>query len=199
MRLLPIVEGDGDKAAVPLLLRDMLAERHDIHDWKILKPHVRGELPTVRKNFDNNFKAAIKENAAILWILDFDCDDCECVKKEADDLLARANEIYQDWPIEIAFMVQEYETLFLSNETATRSVLKSIPAVTEFPENPESIRGAKEWLSAAMPKGFSYKPTVHQPKITAALNLNHLLEHSPSYTHLDRALARLVEKMHHTE
>ncbi|MBI3480555.1 MAG: DUF4276 family protein [Nitrosomonadales bacterium] len=195
MRLLPIVEGDGDKAALPLLLRRMLAERHGIHDCKILKPHVRGELPSVRKNFENNFKAAIKESAAILWILDFDCDDCQCVMKEADALLVRAHEIYPDWPIEIAFMVQEYETLFLSDKTATRSVLKSIPADTDFPADPESVRGAKEWLSKAMPKGVTYKETVHQAKITATLNFDHLIGHSPSFAHLDRALARLVEKM----
>jgi hypothetical protein len=196
MRLLPIVEGDGDKAAVPLLLRRMLAERHGIHDCKILNAQKRGEYPSVRKNFDNGFKMAIKENAAILWILDFDCDDCKCVKKEADALIVRANQLYRGWPIEIAFMVQEYETLFLSDKTATRSVLKAIPAETDFPADPESIRGAKEWLSNAMPKGVSYKETVHQSKITAALNFDHLIEHSPSFAHIDRALARLVGKMH---
>ena len=199
MRLLPIVEGDGDKMAVPLLLRRMLAERHGIHNCKILKPHVRGDLPTVRKNFENNFKAALKENAAILWILDFDCDDCKCVKKEADALLARANEIHPKWPIEIAFMVQEYETLFLSDKIATRSVLKSIPADIDFPADPESIRGAKEWLSRAMPKGVTYKETIHQAKNTSALNFDHLLNHSPSFIHLDRALTRIIEKMQSSE
>jgi hypothetical protein len=132
-------------------------------------------------------------------MLDFDCNDCKCVKKEAEVLLARANKIYKDWPIEIAFMVQEYETLFLCDANATRSILKNIPASTKFPVNPESVRGAKEWLSAAMPKGFAYKPTVHQAKITAHLDFDHLANHSPSFAHLDCVLARLITKMRSIE
>ena len=192
MRLLPIVEGDGDKIAVPLLLRRMLEERHGIFNCKILKPHVRGELPVVRRNFENWFKVAIKENAAILWVLDFDCNDCDCVKIESDSLKERAQAIHADWPIEVAFMVKEFETLFLCDAVSTRTVLRSIPASTAFPDNAETVRGAKEWLSNAMPKGIAYKTMTHQARVSAALNLNFLAEHSPSFAHLDRALKRLL-------
>lgn len=195
MRLLPIVEGDGDKIAVPLLLRRMLEERHEIFDCKILKPHMRGELPLVRRNFENWFKVAIKENAAILWVLDFDCDDCDCVKTESESLKERAQAIRADWPIEVAFMVKEFETLFLCDAASSRIALKSIPASTAFPDDAETVRGAKEWLSNAMPKGIAYKPTTHQAKVSAALNLDFLAEHSPSFAHLDRALQRLVTQI----
>lgn len=194
-RLLPIVEGDGDKTAVPLLLRRMLHERYGIFDCNVLTPHVRGELPAVRRNFENWFKVAIKENAAILWVLDFDCDDCDCVKLESDKLRQHAHAIHNNWPFEVAFMVKEFETLFLCDAESTRSVFRSIPAHMDFPTNPETIRGAKEWLSNAMPKGVSYKPTVHQGKVSAALNLNTLAENSPSFIHLDHALQRLIARM----
>lgn len=194
MRLLPIVEGDGDKAAVPLLLRRMLQERHEIFDHKVLTPHVRGDLPSIRQNFDKSFKFALKEQAAILLLVDFDCDDCDCVKAASDELKARANEIHAGWPFEVAFMVKEFETLFLCDTESTRSVLKAIPAATHFPANAETVRGAKEWLSSAMPKGISYKPTTHQAKICAALNFDFLLTNSPSFAHLDRALTRLVNQ-----
>ncbi|HEX5337065.1 MAG TPA: DUF4276 family protein [Gallionella sp.] len=194
MKLLPVVEGDGDKAAVPLLLRRMLQERHGIFDCKILTPHVRGDLPGVRRNFENWFKAAIKEQAAILWVLDFDCADCDCVKLEADKLKQRAQEIHAGWPFEVAFMVQEFETLFLCDPESTRSVLKAIPAATVFPSDAETVRGAKEWLSSAMPKGIAYKPMTHQAKISAALRLDILCANSPSFSHLDNALQRLIAK-----
>ncbi len=195
MRLLPVVEGDGDRVAVPLLLRRMLEERHQVFNCKVLTPHVRGELPGVRRNFDNWFKTAIKEQAGILWVLDFDCADCDCVKYEAESLKQRAQEIHADWPFEIAFLVKEFETFFLCDSESTRSVLKAIPAATIFPQDAETVRGAKEWLSGAMPKGVAYKPMTHQAKISAALRLDFLCEHSPSFSHLDNALQRLITRM----
>lgn len=194
MKLLPIVEGDGDKAAVPVLLRRMLQERCGIFDCKVLAPHVRGDLPGVRRNFDNWFKVALKEQAAILWVLDFDCADCDCVKREADLLKQRAQEIHANWPFEVAFMVKEYETLFLCDAQSTQSVLKAIPVATVFPPDAETVRGAKEWLSSAMPKGVAYKPMIHQAKVSAALRLDFLCENSPSFSHLDNALRRLIER-----
>lgn len=194
MRLLPVVEGDGDKVAMPVLLRRMLQERHNVFDCKILTPHVRGDLPGVRRNFDNWFKVALKEKASILWILDFDCADCDCVKYEARLLKQRAQAIHADCPFEIAFLVKEFETLFLCDSESTRTVLKAISATTIFPQDAEAVRGAKEWLSSAMPKGIAYKPMTHQAKISAALNLNFLYENSPSFFHLDNALKRLIAK-----
>ncbi len=43
-RLLPIVEGEGDERAVPVLLRRIL-EHHGRYDVQVLKPQRRGELP----------------------------------------------------------------------------------------------------------------------------------------------------------
>ena len=194
MRLLPVVEGDGDKAAVPVLLRRMLQERHKVFDCKILTPHMRGDLPGVRRNFDIWFKVALKEQASILWILDFDCADCDCVKREAELLKQRAQVIHADWPFEVAFLVKEYETLFLCDSESTRSVLKAIPAATIFPQEADVVRGAKEWLSSALPKGVAYKPTTHQAKISAVLNMDLLFQNSRSFSHLDNALQRLIGK-----
>lgn len=190
-RILPIVEGEGDMEAVPVLLRRIL-EHHRQFDVHVLRPQRRGDLVKVRGNFERFFAAALHEEAAILWIVDYDVAGCDCVANDRQSLLQRADQHRPGWPIEFAFMVQEFETLFLADKAACRSILPRIPDARTFPTNPESIRDAKGWLSQAMPKGFAYKPTVHQAKITNALNLDRLRTASPSFAHLERAVLRLV-------
>lgn len=192
--LLPIVEGHGDIQAVPVLIRRIL-QHHNIFDIEVLNPHKRGDLPKIKANFDNYFKIAIKDKAAIIWIIDFDCATCDCVASESSQLYQRANAIYAGWPFRVAFMVKEFETLFLSEPDATRSILKEIPKKTTFPENPETIRGAKEWLSNAMPSGYAYKETVHQVKLSAVVDLDCLRKSSASYRHLEKSILSLVGTM----
>jgi hypothetical protein len=194
-RLLPIVEGHGEIPAVPILIRNILAAR-GIHDVQPLPAWRHGEYPSVVKNFDNLFLAAIKEKAPILWVMDFDSKDYTCPVQEAQRLLTRAAKLRPGWPLKIAFLVSEYETLFLIDEAATRRVFPDIPAKTPFPENPENIRGAKEWLSKARPSpGSAYKETVHQAKITAQLNIELLRTRSHGFAHLERAIVELANSV----
>lgn len=189
-RILPIVEGDGDLKAVPVLLRNLLTF-HGLHETQILPPHKRGELPKVAARFEDYFHIALKENAAILLVLDFDCEYCDCPFQEAEGLYRRAQAIRGNWPFKIAFLVKEFESLFLAETKAATNVL-SLPPGTKFPDAPETIRDAKGWLSKARPKGSSYKPTVHQAKITAHLNFEKLRETSSDFRHLENALLHLV-------
>ena len=190
MKLLPIVEGHGDLRAVPILIKRILQERK-IYDVQVLAAHRRGEYPSIITNFENLYRAALKEGAAILWVMDFDCKTCICPDEEASKLYLRADAIRPSWPFKVAFIVKEYESLFLADEHATRTVLDRITPKTTFPANPESIRGAKEWLSTAQPKGYAYKETLHQDKITQYLNLEHLRLNSPSFAHFERAVIHL--------
>ena len=181
-RLLPIVEGQGDVKAVSLLIRRIL-EAHEIYEVDILSPHRRGEYPTVAKNFDNFFQAAIKDNAPILWVMDFDSKLYECPVREAQNLLSRAAKLRPGWPLKITFLVKEYETFFLIDEAASRAVFQV----------PEEIRDAKGWISQHRPSGMAYKETVHQEKITARLNLELLRARSPEFAHLERAIVELAQ------
>lgn len=189
-RILPIVEGDGDLKAVPVLLRKLLTW-HGLHETQILPPHKRGELPKVAAGFDNYFRMALKENAAILLVLDFDCEYCTCPYQEAEKLYQRAQAIRSDWPFKIAFLVKEFESLFLAETQAATYVL-ALPPDTEFPNAHETIRDAKGWLSKALPKGSCYKPTVHQEKITARLDFEKLRATSADFRHMEKALLHLA-------
>jgi hypothetical protein len=192
-RLLPIVEGHGEDRAVPLLIRRIL-EAQGIYDVEVLSAQRKGEYPSVARNFDNIFQAATLVKAPILWVMDFDSKDYDCPAKEAQNLQTRAEALRPGWPLKIAFLIKEYETLFLIDEAATRKAFPDIPAKTSFPQEPEKIRGAKEWLSKARPAaGNAYKPMVDQTKITAHLNLDLLREKSADFAHLERSVLKLID------
>ena len=191
-RLLTIVEGDGDVRAAPILIRRIL-EKNGIFDVKLLPAQRRGEYPSVKKHFDTCFMAAIKEISPILWIMDFDSKGYDCPYQEAEQLLSRAQALHPNWPLKIAFLIKEYEVLFLYDEKATRAVFPDIPKQVEFPKNPQEIRGAKEWISDKRPSGMAYKETVHQAKITAHLDLDLLLERSKDFAHIERAVLQLID------
>lgn len=190
--LLLIVEGQGDEKAAPILVRKIL-QQHGHYDVDLRPTQRRGEYPAVAKSFDNFFLAATKERAPILWIMDFDAKGYDCPYREATHLSGRAAQLYPDWPIAFAFLVKEFETLFLHDEAATRTVFTDIPRQVVFPARPEDIRGAKEWLSEKRPKGSAYKESVHQQKIAAHLDIELLRQKSPDFAHLERALLSLID------
>lgn len=191
--LLLIVEGQGDEKAAPKLVHKIL-EQHGHNDVVLRPTQRRGEYPAVIKNFDNYFLAAIKEKAPILWIMDFDAKGYDCPYREASSLIKRAAQLRPGWPIAFAFLVKEFETLFLIDEAATRKVFPDIPADTVFPANPERNKGAKKWITDARPSlGSAYKETVDQAKITKHLNINLLREKSADFAHLERALLKLID------
>ena len=188
--ILPIVEGGGDERAVPALIR-RIAQSHG-KLVQVLKPHRRGDLPKVRKRFSDYLLTAKFENAPILWVMDYDCADCKDVNADIQQLRQLAENAAPGLVVRFAFMVKEYESLFLADERSTRKVLKEIPAAYKFPSNPEGIRGAKEVLSKALPKGLAYKETIHQEKITAHLDCDHLRQVSPSFQRFEAALLDLL-------
>lgn len=191
-RLLPIVEGEGDERAVPELLRRIL-HHHERFDVEVLKPHRRGELPKVKANFSRFFQTALLEDASVICVLDYDCTTCDDAERDEQELRTLAKGVNAQAGFEACLIVKEFESLFLCDPVATRAALPLIDAKLDFPAKPESVRDAKGWLSEAQPKGAAYKPTAHQAKIVSYLNLDHLLEQSPSYRRLSRAVLRLTE------
>nr|WP_315465702.1 DUF4276 family protein [uncultured Rhodoferax sp.] len=191
-RLIAIVEGEGDERAVPELLRRIL-HAHERFDVEVLRPQRRGDLPKVRANFSRFLQTAALEDAAILCLLDFDCADCVDVIRAEEDMRDQAKKIRPDQLFDACFIVKEFESLFLSDPNSTKVALPLIPNGLEFPVEPELIRDAKGWLSDAQPSGAAYKPTAHQAKITAHLDLHILSERSPSYRRLETAVLRLTK------
>lgn len=189
--VLPIVEGDGDFLAVPELIRRVAHDAH-IFDLQVLRPHKRGDLAKVQKRFDDYLSAALLERAPILWVMDYDGEGCSDVERDLQLLKSRAARVASNARVEFAFLVKEYESLFLCDRETVCTCFPDIPIETEWPKDPELVRGAKEWISKARPKGLAYKETVHQVRLTSQVDLPRLRSRSPSFVRFESALLKLV-------
>ena len=86
-------------------------------------------------------------------------------------LLQRARTKRPDRAISVVLAKAEYEAWFLAAGDSIAGQQDIAGSITP-PPDPESIRDAKGWLSARMPPGQSYRPTLHQPKLTAVFDLD---------------------------
>lgn len=187
-----IVEGDGDARAMPVLVRRIL-HYHGHYHIQLPQPHKRGELPKVKRRFQDYLETAIFEGHPVLCVLDFDCDTCVDVLAEERALVDQASSLRPDHPFAACFLVKEYESLFLTDIDCIRKNFLQVRVNHAFPSDPESVRDAKGEISRSLQTGWAYKPTVHQVKLSSTVNLNLLRERSPSFKRLEQAVLQLAQ------
>ena len=179
-----IVEGDGEVAALPVLLRRM-------GEW--LTPSIGINLSRpirVRRdrflNRDEEFRrylllAAAKcgDNGWILVLLDADND---CPATLGNQVLERARLLVPHRRISVVLANREYEAWFLA---AADSLHGKRGFTFDNPQNfdPERPRNAKGWLGNRMITG-TYRETTDQPNFSAIMNLQQAQENSRSFRKL---------------
>jgi len=141
MIIQPIVEGQGDEAAVPLLLRWL---RDEAQAWglEVGRPHRRRRKLLVKKDSLQSALrvAALRENCAAILVL-FDADD-DCPKELAPTLEEWAREAAGGKPCAVVMANREYEAWFLASIEALRGWGAILPDATSHHE-PEVPRDAK--------------------------------------------------------
>ena len=180
-----IVEGDGEVAALPILLRR-------VGTW--LSPE-KGfiDLPTpirVRRdrflNREDEFRkmvllAAAKcgESGWILVLLDAD-DDCPA--ELSARILERAHGIVPHRRVSVVLANREYEAWFLAS---AQSLHGRRGFAFDFPQSfdAELRRDAKGWLGERMASG-TYREITDQPSFSALMDLQQTVEHSRSFRKL---------------
>src|SRR5947209_2503178 len=114
IRIAPIVEGDGEFEALPVLLRRILAEISPSVPASVCKPFRRasGSLRSL-SGLENtiNTVAVLHPDHFILVLIDSDDD---CPKELAASLLKRARDARQDLTVSVVLGHREYETWFLA-------------------------------------------------------------------------------------
>jgi len=179
--IVPVVEGHGEVEAVPLLVRRIYAEL--LPDVTVVVNHpirvksgsfVSDELYFRRYVAMAAAKAA-QGNGLVLILLD--CED-DCPADLGPKLLAGAKSVRPDVPSMVVLAHREYETWFLA-------AAESLDMGLAPPDNPEAIRGAKEWLTRRM--AVPYDPIIHQASFTSKFDLRQA-QRIPSF-------ARLVRKV----
>ncbi|BCL22214.1 DUF4276 family protein [Streptomyces tuirus] len=176
-----LVEGHGEERALQGLLHRLV-------------PHlVPGAYAEIQRPFrvprDRMFRRDVLDSAltivttrmpaptGIVVLLDAD-DDCavqlaQCVRSHAEATHAHL-------PVVVVAAVREFEAWFLAG-AAGLAGKAGLPEDLAPPAEPESIRGAKEWLSRRMPRGSTYQETAHQPSFATLFDLDTARAAAPSF------------------
>ena len=191
LRIAPIVEGHGEVKAVPVLLRRIAERVAPSRAVDVLRPiRVRRQRFLRAGELERSVDLAGRRaggSGGILILMDADGD---CPAEFAPELLRRAGEARPDRTVRAVLAKMEYEAWFLAaveSLAGKRGIVESVRP----PREPESIRGAKERLSALMTPGRSYSETLDQPALTAIFDLD-AARAAPSFDKLWRDVVFLL-------
>lgn len=191
----PIVEGQGDERAIPVLIRNLLNNRFEHYEFEVLHPYRMpkgkmkqpSEWPPVSTLVFNRLKermSAPTDKGLVLVMCDAD-DDCPVELKAT----IQQNVVVPADKIELHFVApsREYETWFLSAVqcfTGHQDCVDPIPDVN----NLNQIRDAKGYFEQHIlkPNRF-YSETVDQAKFSAIIDFAAIPENNC------RSLKRFVD------
>ena len=189
-KLVPIVEGDGELKAVPVLLYKLLHElqRYDIHVAEPKPAYGRDNLlkPGGLEKF---IRYAWKERecGAVLILLDAD-DDCPLALVR--QLAPRITALGLLYPVVIVCANRMFETWFLAS-FATLAGQMELRA-DEPPADAEAVKNPKDWLNQRFPHGRAYKERADQEALTRLLDAELTRTNSRSFRRLCHALTEAL-------
>ena len=193
MKIYPIVEGHGEVAAAPVLLRRLLAEA-GCYGVQVGTPirrtqsQFRGRetvIAAVRL-------AALQPQCAAIVLL-FDGED-DCPKELAEQVREWAREAADGLPCDVVVACREYETWFVSALESLRGEY-GICADAESPADPESRRDAKGWLEEFMPPTRAYSETGDQPGMSQKFDMGLAHLRNRSFRKLVKAVGDLLTQL----
>jgi len=184
INIVSIVEGDGEVAALPVLLRR-------INEWKNpdIPCNVWRPIRVRRDQFLNRedvFSKQLKIAAALAgddgWVLILlDADD-DCPKELAPQIAERASRIVPHRQISVVLANKEFEAWFIASVDSFNGRRGFALGKTVVPDA-ETIRGGKEWISKHIPDG-KYHEVTDQPAFAALIDLESVHEKSRSFRKL---------------
>ncbi|MGH9130902.1 MAG: DUF4276 family protein [Acidimicrobiales bacterium] len=192
-----VVEGHGEDEALPVLIRRIT---------RMLEPPIYPVIPSpLRVGKDRLIKAGELERTVDLAarkvrsagpegsggvLVLIDADD-HCPAELGPALARRARDASGDVAASVVLAKREFEAWFLAGAASLRGK-RGLSEDIEPPTAPEEVRGAKEWLGKHMVSSRIYSPTVDQPGLTEALDLDATRLGSPSFARCWREIVRLV-------
>ncbi len=184
-----IVEGQGDVASIPIILR-RIAEREGIHALRVVRPF-RISRHTIVRN--GELERAVDRAArgvggagSVLVVIDAD-DDPPC--RLGPSLATRAVAARGDVRSAVVLANREKEAWYLAAIESLRGK-RGIPEDAMPPPDPEAVRGAKGWLARVM--GRSYSEVTDQPALAALFDLDQARQGAPSFDKFWRDTRRLL-------
>ena len=195
MHIQPIVEGHGDVAALPVLLR-RLAE--DAQAWQVGvgRPIRRPRSQLVQQaQLEQAVSLALRQPSCDAVLIMFDGDrDCPAELGPKVHLWARA--AAGSVPCEVVLPHREYEAWFLAAIESLRGV-HGVRSDAPLHPDPEAPRGAKEALEARMHRDKSYLERTHQPAFSAQFSMAAAHAQCRSFRKLTKSFGDLLCAMGH--
>jgi len=191
--IVSIVEGHGEVEALPVLVRRILLEQAPPVYANVHRPRRIAKGSLLRQGeLERHVEAAASQTempAAILVVIDSD-GELPCVM--GPRLLARATCARSDMSIGIVLAHWEWENWYLAAVESLAGYRGLRPDISS-PEHPESISGAKEWLTRHMQTGRVYSPIPDQAALADRLDLQ-AARRAPSFDKLYREVLRLFRE-----
>lgn len=192
--IVPIVEGHGEVEAVPILLRRVASEYNPEIYLDIPNP-IR--IPSSRLTRQHEIERAIElalskmEDRGGIFIIN-DCDSYSCCPAiDGPNLLRKATRGRRGLLISVVLANKEFENWFLASSESIqgrRGLSDTLPHL----ENPEIIRGAKEWLTNHKIDGHAYAEVTDQPALTSQFDLT-AARRADSFNKCYREIIRMLE------
>jgi len=201
LRVAAIVEGDGEVAAVPILLRRLWLALGGEY-IEILRPPIRRKRSEFERHEQlekavglavNKLKyAPLSEDPALVLIL-FDRDPSAapaCVLGPQALNWSKTKFAHIDIACVVANL--EYETWFAACPESLSKYITLKPN-EPVPVDPEAQRCGKKWVGQRF-KGVKYSATQDQPAMTEAMDLEVARQRSPSFDKLRRDLLKRLHR-----
>jgi hypothetical protein len=197
LNLACIVEGHGEIEAVPVTIRRIAQLLDPAVVVNVLQPF---RVPRTKLVKQGELERAVElagrragRGGALVIVLD---SDDECPATLGPELLTRVKRTRSDLPVSVVLAKREFEAWFLAAAESLRG-RRDLASNLESPSEPESIRGAKEWLTARMPAGRHYVETLDQPALAAVFDLE-LARRARSFDKFFRDVLSLLESNRRT-
>ena len=180
-----IVEGDGEVAALPVILRRIAEWRTPEVYVDVLAPIrvYKDRFLNREEEFNRHLKLAAAKSGECGWILILlDADD-DCPMSKGRDISQRAAAVVPHRPIGVVLANREYEAWFIAAAQSLDGVRSFSYQHSDEAVDPELPRNAKGWLRDRMSSG-AYRETTDQPAFSARIDLQQAFARSRSFRKL---------------
>ncbi len=188
-----IVDGDGEVAALPVLLRRLGSWLPPRFPAQVLTPiRVRRDRFLNRnEEFRRMLLLAAAKCGPDGWVLVLlDADD-DCPARLGPQILERAQAVVPHRPLSVVLANREFEAWYLAAAESLEGQ-RGFSCAGEVVAEPDSVRNAKGWISRRMGAG-RYRETTDQPAFAAMMDLRAAQAHSRSFRKLcDEWVKRLT-------
>jgi hypothetical protein len=193
MTIRPIVEGQGEVAAVPKLLARLALEA-GVYDLRVSERDcIRANLSELSSpdRLARRVELARLSGPDAILVL-FDADE-RCPVELVTSLQRAALEAARGTPCQVVIAKSEFESWFLAAMESLRGhcgIAIDAPPVL----SPEEPRDAKSRLESAMPRQRAYKPTTDQVILASRFDMGMAYSRSRSFRKLVKAFGELLSQ-----